>query len=251
LKDPDEILQSKISKAIRLSDNHHHNMTGGEPSAQAVPVDGIKSLYWELSQISCAPGDDWETLDYRNPLNRFPPKWQYSADDSFGRGQTIYVVEDNVFNIEVLQQRTEFSNPQANEEQEIFGPGGSRRGQITQLAPFDFGELHKAGALAKHGTQVTSRLWGLTLGLARKAKVVLITNSNQDPKDPYQKIHERYLESLIRVLADVVANHRTNRGTVIVNMSFGWSGRDWHSQYMKPAHHEMLCKFSLFDWNVQ
>lgn len=51
--------------------------------------DDKSSSYWELSQLSVAPGENWRTMA---SLPNGPFQERY--DNSFGRGQTIYVVED-------------------------------------------------------------------------------------------------------------------------------------------------------------
>ena len=91
-----------------------------------------------------------------------------------------------------------------------------------------------------HGTEVASRAYGILLGLAKNAELVVVKNNNADPplKDNY--IHERYLASLVQVLDDVLANYPGNKGKVIVNMSFGWV--NYEIPYMRDAHWDILCK---------
>jgi hypothetical protein len=69
----------------------------------------------------------------------------------------------------------------------------------------------------------------------------MVPNTVMDPTDKFEKIQDRYLESLVRVLDDVNRGYPANRGKVIVNMSFGWtvSQYDW----MRQAHYDILCKF--------
>lgn len=69
----------------------------------------------------------------------------------------------------------------------------------------------------------------------------MVPNTNGDPTDRYEKIQDRYIESLVRVLDDVTRGYPANRGKVIVNMSFGWTAN--LIPWVKLAHHQILCKF--------
>jgi hypothetical protein len=54
-----------------------------------VLLDGVRQQhFWQLSQISLPQGTSWRDAAR-------PPLYRYSADDSFGAGQTIYLVEDD------------------------------------------------------------------------------------------------------------------------------------------------------------
>jgi hypothetical protein len=100
--------------------------------------------------------------------------------------------------------------------------------------------IHAGAPLRRHGTEVLSNVWGVQLGLARKAQIVVPSNTNADPTNKNDKIQERYLESLVRILDEVKADYPANEGTIIINMSFGWLERD--SDWMNPQHFNKLCK---------
>lgn len=127
-------------------------------------------------------------------------------------------------------------------------PDGTQRSvprpAVSTIPPIDyFGSIHTGPAKKQHGTEVTSRAWGAVLGLARKAQIILVQNFQEDPADKSNMIHERYLESLTRVLQDVVTKGDSIKGRVIVNMSFGWVNYRSHTSYMRSAHMDILCKF--------
>jgi len=67
----------------------HRNTT---LNSRAVVPD--ESKFWELSLMSVPPGERWS--GYFTGLENSPGTFLYEADDSFGRGQTIYLVEDNI-----------------------------------------------------------------------------------------------------------------------------------------------------------
>jgi hypothetical protein len=54
--------------------------------------DGITD-FWELSQVTVPPNENWRTLGKVSGLNVLPPYLE-SYDTTYGAGQTIYVVED-------------------------------------------------------------------------------------------------------------------------------------------------------------
>jgi hypothetical protein len=49
--------------------------------------------YWELSLMSVPPNGKWG--DFFQP-QQSPTRFTYEADDTYGRGQTIYLVEDGI-----------------------------------------------------------------------------------------------------------------------------------------------------------
>ena len=49
--------------------------------------------YWELSLMSVPPNGKWS--DFFQP-QQSPTGFTYEADDTYGRGQTIYLVEDGI-----------------------------------------------------------------------------------------------------------------------------------------------------------
>ncbi|KFA45429.1 hypothetical protein S40293_10065 [Stachybotrys chartarum IBT 40293] len=172
---------------------------------------------WEISLMSVSPGGRWQ--DYYEPQTN-PTEFYYNADDSFGRGQVIYLVEDGI-----NTDHPQFSN----------------RGNIRPLDAQAFPPRHQGPRLDAHGTQVGSLIHGEDLGLGYNAELVIVRNFNADTDDARNYIHDRYLASLIAVLADVRA--RGNEGRSIVNMSFGWeSNVDF---FMSEAHFRILRRILL------
>jgi hypothetical protein len=170
--------------------------------------------YWELSQMSCPPGVD-PSYFYKAGTHASPTSFRFEADDSFGRGQIIYLVEDSID-----RTHQEFSNT-----------------NMRFLSTHSFPEKNTGGAYAMHGTMVGTRIVGKQLGMARNAELVVVLNNNGNTNNVRNYIHDRYLVSLIAVLADVKKGHPGNVGKVVINMSFGWlPDNDW----IHPKHFEVL-----------
>ncbi|ETS74683.1 hypothetical protein PFICI_13167 [Pestalotiopsis fici W106-1] len=178
--------------------------------------------YWELSQVCLPPNVDWED-SAELPDGPFLAYY----DTSFGEGQTIYVVEDG------------FSDDEEFALTYNIGAETFNRPQVRMIdETLDYGQVHNGAALLKHGSDVLSKVWGKSFGLGKNAQIVMPKNTNGDPADRFYKIQDRYLESLIRVLGDVMAGYPANKGKVILNMSFGWLV-DVHT-WVHPAHFETL-----------
>ncbi|KAI1373680.1 pectate lyase superfamily protein-domain-containing protein [Hypoxylon crocopeplum] len=194
------------------------------------PVDLITQRdIWQLSQIAVPPNFSWK-IKARKPFFR------YTADDSFGEGQRIYICEDDI-----LAEHSEFGTA-VEIIDDIDGRTLSSfaRTAIRRTTPFDYGSPeHQGPALNGHGTAVTSKTFGAKLGLAKKAEIVVVRNFNGDPPDKNNMIQERYLESLIQVLNDIKDTGEESRGKFIVNMSWGWANHESHA-YMKQAHYDIL-----------
>lgn len=79
------------------------------------------------------------------------------------------------------------------------------------------------------------------LGLAKNAELVVVRNTNRDPADVFNHIHERYLASLVEVLDDVLEKYPGNKGKVVINMSFGWLNTE-ENDFIHPAHWDIFCK---------
>jgi hypothetical protein len=81
---------------------------------------------------------------------------------------------------------------------------------------------------------------GKTLGLARKAQLVVVRNNNGSPGDKNKHIHERYLASLVAILDEIVPMSPEQRAKVVINMSFGWE-QDAEA-FIPSAHFAILCE---------
>ncbi|EGX95651.1 peptidase, putative [Cordyceps militaris CM01] len=169
---------------------------------------------WELSQISTPPGGKWsDAWDNKNNPQRF----DYDAGGPLGRGQTIYLVEDDV-------------------DQRAFELSSAK---IRYIDAQNFPPKHTGDRLLRHGTQVGSIIVGKTLGLARNAELVVVRNSNSSPRDPNMHIHDRYLASLVAILDEIVSLSPAQLAKVVINMSFGWEERQVE-EYMKKQHFAIL-----------
>ncbi|KAL2198358.1 pectate lyase superfamily protein-domain-containing protein, partial [Corynascus similis CBS 632.67] len=210
----------------RINATHTRSNYVGRP--RGTPPRPNRKPFWELSLMSVPPGGQWS--DFWEPQNN-PTTFTYEADDTYGRGQTIYMVEDGI-----NADHPEFASS-------YTPPGGGRveRKRIRYLNTITFPEQNTGPANIEHGTEVTSQAYGILLGLAKNAELVVVNNFNRDPVDPFNYIHERYLASLVEVLDDVLSNWPGNRGKVIINMSFGWLN-DEIMPYMHSAHFDILCK---------
>jgi hypothetical protein len=117
---------------------------------------------------------------------------------------------------------------------------------VRYIEAHKFPLRHEGPRLSAHGTQVGSIIVGKTLGLARKAQLVVVRNNNASPSNKNMHIHDRYLASLVAILDEVVPMSSEERAKVVINMSFGWESD--LSEYMSPAHFAILCELftSLF-----
>ncbi|KAF2992905.1 hypothetical protein E8E14_000151 [Neopestalotiopsis sp. 37M] len=184
-----------------------------------------QSNYWELSQMSVPPGVAW-SKSATLPGGPFTE----SYDTSFGRGQVIYVVEDDF--LDDAEFALTYNSPD----------GGTVTRSAVHKIPMgedeDFGDIHRGAAKTKHGSEVLSKVWGINLGLAKNAQIVLPLNANGDPTERRNKIQDLYLNSLVRVLQDIDDNYKGRESDCIINMSFGWMVEEM--DYMHPAHHQTL-----------
>ncbi|KAK7943020.1 Glucan 1-3-beta-glucosidase [Apiospora aurea] len=192
------------------------------------PIDVQLDGYYALSQISVPPEELWD--DYAGAGD-----FLYSADDSFGTGQTIYFIEDGIDD-----GHSEFT-PQITvgmDDKHLNRP------PPDTFAPFDYGSAaHRGRPLIPHGTNVVSLAFGAQLGLAKRANIIVVGNENADPPDKNNLILERYLQSLVRVLEDVDRKGAAGRGKSIINMSFGWvNDINSHAKFMRESHWAMLYK---------
>lgn len=129
------------------------------------------------------------------------------------------------------------------------------RPDIVPIEPLNYGGANQGVALAEHGTDVLSKVWGKTHGLASRANVIMVKDLRGKPiPDKNVRIRERYLDGIVRVLEDVrrkldaqnskrpAGSKKTTVDDVVVNMSFGFN--NWGSDALttKPAFNEILCK---------
>jgi hypothetical protein len=154
----------------------------------------------------------------------------------------VPVVRSNFFFIVVFEAgsvRSCFTNSFTFQE---LAANGRSVPRDTSMPAYVYGQYgtHDGAPLRRHGTEVLSNAWGVQLGLARNAQIVVPSNTNADPADKNNKIQERYLESLVRIVDEVTTGYPNNKGTIIINMSFGWLESD--SDFINPQHFNKLCK---------
>jgi hypothetical protein len=194
--------------------------------------------YWELSQINVGPGMAWDDSWKQDPPSPPGHEMYYQADESFGLGQTIFVLEDDV----------EMSNP---EFRDIFhfGSESISRERIRFLPEFDWGDqIHEGGSYLEHGTQVMSKLTGWELGLAKRAKIIVVKEYSNLPADPYNMIWERHLENWLRVYDEVRRIYTidpSQRGKIIICTAFGFL-EQIHDDVIRRAMVKRWCKYPLF-----
>lgn len=117
------------------------------------------------------------------------------------------------------------------------------RPQVRHLRPFEYDSPEHVGKTwIDHGTSVASKAWGATLGMGRRAELVVVDNFFGPTPDMNNFIQERRLDSLVRVLNDVAAGYPANSGKVIVNMSFGWLNTKASTRFVHREFFNMFCK---------
>ncbi|KAI0418380.1 peptidase S8/S53 domain-containing protein [Xylaria grammica] len=145
---------------------------------------------WYLSQTSWPPGYDFDVpqgAEHDPENDRYATSW----DDSFGKGQTVYITER-----QMDESNTEYSDRFRRLPMVEYG---------TPTAP--------SQSDINHGIYVASLAAGKTRGIARKANVVFAQIQGDDPP------MEKSLEAFVKI-ADDTATKAIN--TCVVNMSWGY-----------------------------
>ncbi|KAK4120930.1 hypothetical protein N657DRAFT_148253 [Parathielavia appendiculata] len=201
----------------------------------------ISTPFWELSQIEVGPGEKWdaEWRPGRENSRDVGHDMYYAADESFGAGQTIFVLEDDFWD----------QNPEFSDDFFINGEPFSRPA-IRRLPEFDWGgDQFNAPPSVSHGTPVISKVTGWQLGMAKRADVIVVTDRRSPPADGYNQIHERHIEGWIRVYNEVkriYAADPSQRGKVIASWSYV-NTRATHFAVIRPIFVRRLCKcYPLF-----
>ncbi|KAK0732417.1 hypothetical protein B0T21DRAFT_291610, partial [Apiosordaria backusii] len=167
----------------------------------------------------------------------------YTADDSFGKGQTVFIVEELLWD---------------NHPELVNTWQGYERPAIRKLPEFEWSKSDRFYASEKakeagylHGTGITSKVVGWQLGLAKKAQVILVPGHYYLATDLWNTIWEQYLEKFIRIYHEVkrlYAEDPSQRGKVIVSMSVAFMDHQsaavmkpiyikrWHWLIMAPAY---------------
>lgn len=205
---------------------------------------------WELSQISVAPGESWESTWSQNMVNG-GHKMTYDADESFGQGQTIFVLED-----EVPPQHPEFKQDFFLKSEPMSRP------KMRALPEFEWDTVQGATTFngksnIKHSIGVASKAAGWRLGLAKKAQIIIVHDRSGLPADPNNMLWERHLEKWVRVYNEVkrmYASDASQRGKIIVTTSYGFV-EEIHAKTMRytmmrrwrkyPLSHPLLLYLSL------
>jgi hypothetical protein len=94
----------------------------------------------------------------------------------------------------------------------------------------------------EHGSQVTAKIIGSKLGIAKDATVVLLDRASRPGSSMAggigDIIYDKRLETLLNVADDIAKNGRS--GKSVVNMSFGV-----RRPALPPAYYDMMRKFYL------
>ncbi|KAF6813167.1 glucan 1,3-beta-glucosidase, partial [Colletotrichum musicola] len=178
-------------------------------------IEDFYGMGWELSQIAIAPGDPWDIEWQPGSGGTGMP---YFADSSFGAGQIVYILEDDI-----LDSHVEFDDDWSDQ----FAPDTFyNRGPIVKIPEFDWGLPNSNGpANVEHGTGVASKAVGWYLGMAKRAQLVVVQDRSLEPADPNNKIWQRRLEIWVRVYNDVrrrYAQDPSVRGKIVISASFGY-----------------------------
>jgi hypothetical protein len=170
--------------------------------------------FFEIPMISVPPGEKWpgrwDTVD------KDYHEMSYEADDSFGAGQTIFVLEDDW-----SAGSDEFTSSHT-----IKGSNTVLTRPPFELLPaFDWGDEFTGPPATRHGTVVLSKVAGWQLGLAKRAKIYVVADHSGLPDDDYNELQERHFEVWVRTLNEVralYARDPSQRGKVIVTSATGW-----------------------------
>ncbi|KAI9149971.1 Killer toxin subunits alpha/beta [Paramyrothecium foliicola] len=155
---------------------------------------------WHLSQLSFPP-----SVNFNEDKGRHSPtkkEYAYYFDDSLGQGQTIYILECGWFPEDREYNAVRRPDPLRPDEENWSGKWGS---QIA--CPSD---------QEKHGWAVGSFAVGKTVGVARKAELVLVPHQVGGPQ---RTGREKLLEALVLVANDQVDSGKP-KNSAVVNMSF-------------------------------
>lgn len=176
--------------------------------------------FWELSIMAVPPKQSWEA-------NLDDGLYRYQAHDSFGGGQVIYLVEEDMWT-----------------DHEEFD--GVLIDKSSIQVPY-LGAHHVVDPDLTHGTQVAAKLVGKNLGLARKAQLILSPFvPARAPADRLDTIHEGILMSLIGVLNHVM-RHPEKRGKQIVNVSWDITSPGALPRAEYDMMHRVLKKLESLD----
>lgn len=201
-----------------------------------VPVEDV--FHWELPQISVGPGEPWRGIwDTQLQDEHY---MQYNAEESFGKGQTIFVLEDDYWG----------GNEEFDATHYLNGDSGFPldRPTIETLPESDWGLAELNGpAGTQHGTEVLSKVTGWKLGLAKRAKIIVVKDRTGIPADRFNLLNERYLERWVRVynkVKTIYAGDSSQRGKIIVTTSSG--GQYGESGLPEPMTQKLCRCCSIF-----
>ena len=142
-------------------------------------------------------------------------------------------------------------------EQEFAGKAGAGEAKVLPETFVYGGEQEgisvAPGITKDHGTEVAAKVVGKVLGVAKRATIVIPQMSFGGPTGPpnsppdwatWHRLDERFLDSLIRIMEDVLtpdAAGNTKVGRAIINYS---RGQFEDLSMFRPSTHRMMCKSS-------
>ncbi|KAI9148707.1 glucan 1,3-beta-glucosidase precursor [Paramyrothecium foliicola] len=206
-----------------------------------VVIDHDPYQSWEIPAISVPPGRKWPGTWNRADKNN--QAMSYQADSSFGKGQTIFVLEDDYVKTNSEFRPFVFFEDVNGDDVDVGRP------DIVRLDPFDWGgEQFDAPSELLHGTGVLSKVTGWELGMAKAANLVVVRNYMGDPEDHFNRIVERHLQIWVKVLNDVKELYRrdpSQRGRVVATLQSGIL--DWQEWIPKVMVHRLREIFTRLD----
>lgn len=171
---------------------------------------------WVLSQISVPPGEKWEDKWDTSGSRLFA--MSFDLDDSFGQGQTVYILEDGA----------DYSHEEFQMERIIYGKQFQRPG-IQELPLFDWGvgPWNPLSVNVDHGTGVASKVVGWHLGLAKRAQLIIAKTGITSVYQDHYVLWEQSLEVFVRVYNQVKSTYAADpsqRGKIIISCSIAFHG---------------------------
>ncbi|KAI0404682.1 hypothetical protein F4802DRAFT_217042 [Xylaria palmicola] len=164
---------------------------------------------WHLSMLTWPPAIPFnvarDVLDHGPEPHDFdhdPPRDKYTitADDSWGRGQTVYIMDSG-----------------------WDSTAAEYAARAAELPFKTYGKMPDQSSEKPHGSRTTAFAAGNALGMAKNARVRFAqvptkTRNDKTPSINQGEIVERFLEALINIANDAATQPKD---TCVVNMSWG------------------------------
>ncbi|KAH7302825.1 hypothetical protein B0I35DRAFT_485623 [Stachybotrys elegans] len=167
---------------------------------------------WEIPQISVPPGEKWRgRWDAQQDPKNSKHNMDYYADESFGAGQTIFIMDDDYYPGHPEFAQTGYANGRS-------GPLLTRL-PIQSLDEFPWGNDENDRADINHGTSVLSKVTGWQLGLAKKSQIIYVKNRSVSVIAE-EKLLEMWVRTYNRIRV-ILRNDGTQQGKIIISSTSG------------------------------